>query len=178
MTSRRSDPRWTRLAGLSLAVGLILSAGACGSASPAARVLGQVGGMQVTDAYVPAPASPSVAALYLTIRNTGTAPDELVGISTPAASSAALMTDVVTGASESMQVLPVVYIPAHGEAMLTPGHDHAMLTNPSASLVRAGRSVQITLHFSMAGSLTLAVPVVPLSAVVGGGKGMANMPGM
>lgn len=178
MTTRQRDPARSRLAVVPLALGLVLTAGACGSASPAPRVLGQVGPMQVTQAYVPAPASPSVAALYLTIRNTGTAPDELVGISTPAASSATLMTEAVTGGSESMQVLPVVYIPAHGEAMLTPGHDHAMLTNPSASLVRAGRSVQVTLHFSEAGSLTMAVPVVPLSAVVGGGGGMANMPGM
>lgn len=160
---------------------MVVLAASCGASAAAPKVLGHVGAIEVTDAYLPAPASPSVASVYLTIHNTGDAPDELVAIATPAATSAMLMTDVANGATESMRALPVLYIPAHGEASLSPGRDHAMLENPSAAMVKVGQTVPVTLRFSFAGPLTMQVPVVPLSSVVGGGQssgGMANMPGM
>ena len=121
-----------------------------------------MGRLTVVDAFLPQPASPSVAAIYLTVKNAGSEPDTLIGVSTPAADSSMLMTENTNG---TMGMLTSLRIPAHGQASLTPGRDHMMLEQPRKTL-RLGQHVLVTLHFRHSGTLTISVPVVPLSRIL------------
>ena len=157
-----------------------MAAAACGSSASAgsanSEVVARLGDLEIIHPFLPSPASPSVAAVYLTVRNTGTAPDRLTGISTPAAASSMLMAEEPTGA---MAPLVDLEIPAHGEASLAPGHDHLMLENPTSTF-KVGQEVRVTLRFAQAGSIAVEVPVVPLTDIVGGSgsTSMGKMPGM
>jgi periplasmic copper chaperone A len=130
------------------------------SRTPAARI--RIGHLTVVDAFLPEPPSPAVAAIYLTVKNSGSRPDDLIGVTTAAAGSSMLMTENPNG---TMGMLRQLRIPAHGEASLVPGHDHLMLEQPTHALA-LGQHVAVTLHFRRAGFLTISVPVVPLSRIL------------
>ena len=110
-------------------------------------VVARVGSLEIIHPFLPAPASPSVASVYLTVRNTGSSPDRLVSVSTPMAASASLMTENANG---SMTPLVNLSVPAHGEASLVPGRQHLMLETPASSF-KVGQAVAVTLHFAHAG---------------------------
>lgn len=158
-------------------------AAACGGSTHSAAVAGRVGDLEIIHPFLPDPASPSVAAVYLTVRDTGSVPDRLVAASSDVATSAMLMSEQPAG---TMAPLTDLAVPAHGEASLVPGHDHLMLENPKTSL-RVGQTVAVTLRFARAGAITLEVPVVPLDDILSDGSSgasnpgsgtMGNMPGM
>jgi len=144
--------------------------GGSSSASTGSAVVARIGNLEIIHPFLPDPASPAVAAVYLTVRNEGSQPDRLVSVSTPAATSASLMTENPNG---TMSALPDLPIPAHGEASLTPGVDHMMLENPNRS-VALGQAITVTLRFARAGVITIEVPVVPLSEITNDG-GMTGM---
>lgn len=121
--------------------------------------------LTVVDAFLPEPPSPAVAAIYLTVKNSGSRSDALIGVATAAAGSSMLMTENPNG---TMGMLGQLRIPAHGEASLVPGHDHLMLEQPTHALT-LGQHVVITLHFRRAGFLTISVPVIPLSRILARG---------
>ena len=123
-----------------------------------------VGSLHVLNAFLPAPASVSVAAIYLTVKNCGIARRRTRRCQSSVADSTMLMTENANG---SMGTLTQLRIPAHGEASLVPGRDHVMLEEPSHAL-SLGQHVLVTLHFRRAGYLTISVPVVPLSEMVTG----------
>ena len=118
-----------------------------------------LGALTVVRAFLPQPASPDVAAIYLTVKNSGARADELVSVSSADAGSSMLMTENANG---TMGMLRVLRIPAHGSASLVPGRDHLMLEQPRGTL-DVGQHVAVSLHFRFAGTLTISVPVVPLS---------------
>jgi len=68
----------------------------------------------------------------------------------------------------TMGMLRELRVPAHGSASLVPGRDHLMLEQPHDAL-QVGQHVTVTLRFEHAGTLTISVPVVPLSRILGGG---------
>ncbi len=163
-------PRWrwvvTAVAGVaSLSVVFWQASDAEGSyqghTSLAAGVSNRVGPLTVVNPFLPQPASPDVAAIYLTVKNTGGRPDALVSVSSAAASSSMLMTENQNG---TMAMLRSLQIPAHGQASLVPGRDHLMLQQPRGTL-RVGQHVLVTLRFRRAGTLTVSVPVVRLSRI-------------
>jgi copper(I)-binding protein len=166
---------------------LALALSACGSSSSsAADVVARIGALEIVHPFLPKPASASVAAVYLTVRNTGDRADELVSVSTSLTSMAMLMAEDSHGSAETMAPLNDLRVPAHGDAALRPGQDHVMLENPRAQL-RVGQHVKITLRFEHAGAVTISVPVVPLTALLnddgaGGSTGssgsMGHMKGM
>ena len=123
--------------------------------------------LSVTGAYMRVPASPDVAAVYLTIRNDGGTADTLVSVSTPDAASAQLHAEVGRGGTESMRALSELPVPAHGQAALSAGADHLMLLDPHP--VRAGDQVSVVLRFASSGPLTVRVPVIGLFDPVPGG---------
>lgn len=148
-------------------------AAACGGSSSAPgndAVAAHLGNLEIVHPFLPDPASPSVAAVYLTVRNTGSSPDALVSVSTPVTHSASLMTENSNGTMTPLVNLP---IPAHGSASLAPGHNHLMLENLSTPFT-VGEALTVTLRFSRAGVVTVEVPVVPLSAITDDG-GMSGM---
>lgn len=129
------------------------------------KVVGRVGPLEVVDPFLPDPASPSVAAIYLTVKNVGSRADDLVAATSPAAPDVMLMTENVHGSFGSMGMLSELRIPPHGEASLVPGHDHVMLEQPTVTFT-VGETVLVTLRFKWAGSVTIRVPVVPLSRIL------------
>ena len=149
------------LLGIALAVPLAMTSGAAASTSP--KVAARVGDLEVIDPFLPDPASPSVAAIYLTVKNTGSRPDALISASSPISADSMLMKE--NGHGSSMAMLAQLRIPAHGQASLKPGGDHLMLEQPKMKF-RVGRTVLVTLRFERAGSVTLKVPVVPLSRII------------
>ncbi len=156
------------LAGMALVCACaVVASGAAASASYRApartpTVTTHLGSLTVVDAFLPEPPSPAVAAIYLTVKNSGSRSDALIGVASTAAGSSMLMTEHANG---TMGLLRQLRIPAHGEASLVPGHDHLMLEQPTHALT-LGQHVLVTLHFRRAGFLTISVPVVPLSRIL------------
>ena len=166
-------------------MGILAACGGSAGSGTGAPVAGRIGDLEIIHPFLPDPASPAVASVYLTVRDTGALPDRLVAASSVAAGSAMLMAEQPAG---TMAPLDALAVPAHGEASLAPGHDHLMLENPRGVL-RVGQTVPVTLRFARAGRITLEVPVVPLSDILGDGGsgsnpgsgtmgGMAGMKGM
>ena len=94
----------------------------------------------------------TTAAAYLIIRNTGPAPDRLIGAScTCAASVMAHRTTTQNGVS-SMAMEMAVPVPAHGAVVFDARGRHLMLTGVKAP-IRAGAKVSIVLHFEKAGKV-------------------------
>jgi copper(I)-binding protein len=120
---------------------------------------GRLGSLAVSGAYVPAPASPDVAAAYFTVHNRGDTPDALVAVSTALTPDASLHHYVRSDGAEQMAPLARLAVPPHGRAVLQPGGNHLMLMHPNRQL-RQGDRVTLTLHFAHAGTLALSVPVV------------------
>jgi copper(I)-binding protein len=150
-----------------------------------------VGDIKITDAYIPQPATPSVAAAYFTITETGSQGDVLLSAASVPASQASLMQESdSTGANAGTMtdLAGGLAIPADGAVALGPGGYHLMLTDPASPLT-AGGSVALTLHFKDAGAVTFKVPVTSLlsdaltsstspTPTPTSGSGMAGMPGM
>ncbi len=133
---------------------------------PTAHVVARLGSLEVIDPFLPDPASPAVAAIYLTVKNMGSRADALVSATSPAAPDVLLMTENAGGSFGSMGMLKELRIPAHGQASLVPGHDHVMLEQPTVRF-KVGQSVLVTLRFKRGGTVTIKVPVVPLSRILG-----------
>jgi copper(I)-binding protein len=98
-----------------------------------------------------------VAALYFTIKNSG-AEDSLLTVSTDASDSASLHQDVVNGPSSSMKLLQDITVPAHGQLQFKSGAYHVMVNDLKNGL-KAGQTVNVTLVFKNAGTVTFAAPV-------------------
>jgi hypothetical protein len=152
---------------------VLLFAAACGhssrptatrsSAVPGGR--GQIGALQISNAYVPAPASPNVAAAYVTVHNTGHAADTLLRASSSAGRSTTLHRDQGT----EMIGLRNIPIPVGATVAMKPGGIHLMIEHPRSGL-KMGGQVSLTLVFAHAGTLTLQVPIVSPA-----GPGMPGM---
>ena len=101
----------------------------------------------------------SMGAFYMTITNTGDAPDRLVSVQTDVASNVEIH-DVVMdgGVMQMMPQLDGVEIPAGGELVLAPGGYHVMLIGLTESLLN-GDAFTATLTFETAGEVEITVPV-------------------
>ena len=126
-----------------------------------------IGALTITGAYIPQPASPDVAAAYLRIANAGASADAVVKVTTDVTNSVMAMNETDHDGVGTMTGLRSVTIPPHGSVSLTPGHSHLMLEKPTSRL-RIGQHVAVTITFAHAGTVTLAVPVVPLTGPVTG----------
>jgi copper(I)-binding protein len=96
--------------------------------------------------------------VFLTIRNTGSAPDRLVSASSPVPRVTEMHTTIRDGDVMRMQQVQAIDIPAGGSVTLRPGGLHLMLIGLSAPL-RAGESVPVALTFEKAGAITVSVPI-------------------
>ncbi|GJF29338.1 hypothetical protein KNE206_20380 [Kitasatospora sp. NE20-6] len=140
-------------AGLATALtgGLILVS--CGAGSGDDAVL------RVSDSYVPLPALPGGAgAGYLTVRNDGGAGDRLLAVTSPDAGSVTMHTSGATTMT-SVESLPV---PAHGELELGRGGNHLMIMGWQKQPA-VGDVLELDLTFARSGTITVTVPVKPLT---------------
>lgn len=127
-----------------------------------------VGNLTVYDAYIRQPASPDVAAAYLTVRNDGNAADRLSSAYCGAAGTTSVHADsaeMQPGDEAKSTPLPV---PADATVSLTPAKGHIMLDNLTGTL-KAGDTVSLLLRFDKAGQVLLDVPVISITAPAPGG---------
>ena len=151
----RSDGHLTRSGRpVVLAVAVVLLAVSCASTGVGSRP-----GIRVTNAMMPAPASPTVAAAYFTIHNLSSRPDTLETATTDVTPLATVHRTVEANGVSTMVDTGPLTIPGHGTVKLTPGALHLMLDNPRVPLLQGGH-ITVTLRFRRAGAVTFTVPVV------------------
>lgn len=134
-----------------------------GASTGAHHVQGRVGTLLIEDGYVPEPASPDVAAAYLTIVNNGGTPVRLTGVTSAVASSVMPMTEISNGALGSMTPLHSVVVPAHGSFRFHPGAAHLMLEQPQP-VPNTGGAVALTVTFAPGGTVNVSLPVTAIGA--------------
>jgi hypothetical protein len=113
------------------------------------------GGIAVTHAVIPAPASESEASAFLVIENQSDAQVAFMGALTPAADSV-LLHRLVGGL---MQPATPFWIAAHGYVDFVPGGYHLMLEGLRRQLA-IGDTVNLALRFSSGVTLSVRVPVL------------------
>ena len=119
-------------------------------------------GLKIDHAWArPTVAGQPAGGAYLTLQNTGKAPDKLLGGSTPAAAHVELHRMTMEGDVMKMREIAALEIPAGQIVELRPGELHLMLTGLKAPL-KAGTSVPLTLRFEKAGELKLELKVEAL----------------
>ena len=114
------------------------------------------------------------SAIYATIKNNSEA-DHLVSASVPAeiAGKAETHTTEVDGDTMKMVHVDGYDVPANGELVLEPGHNHIMLMQIPEQLM-PGDMFTATLHFEHAGDVSFMVEIRKMD----GSGGMADMSGM
>jgi copper(I)-binding protein len=118
-------------------------------------------------------------AAYVTLTNTGSAPDRLIGVATDAANKAQLHQSLSEDGVMKMRPVTALDLKPGEKVELKPGGYHIMLLGLKQPLV-AGQSIPLTLEFEKAGKQFVSVAVEP----VGHGqmdhdmKDMRDMPGM
>jgi hypothetical protein len=128
-----------------------------------------VGDLRIDHPWSRAAGANANGAGFMTIRNTGSAPDRLIEASTPAARVVELHTHIRDG--DVMRMRPVADIPLPpGETVhLRPGGLHVMLIGLTGPLNR-GASVPLTLRFERAGEVQVTLAIAAAGAS-GGGHG-------
>lgn len=125
------------------------------------------GGISVHGATIPVPAS-DVAAVYLTIENTGSEADQLTGASSGVAGRSGIHQTSVTDGTASMSSVDVIEIPANSSVVFAGGGYHLMLMDLREP-VAAGDEVSVTLTFERAGDVEVVAAVVANGAMSGAG---------
>jgi copper(I)-binding protein len=101
--------------------------------------------------------------VYLSIRNTGSEDDALIGVATPIAGMPMIHETVVTDGVASMPHAMSVPVPAGQNVELAPGGYHGMLMGLTQALEN-GDSFPLTLTFQIAGEVTVTVDVLGMGA--------------
>jgi protein SCO1/2 len=124
------------------------------------------GRIQVLEAYAPAPpAGATTMAVYLTLLNTGTSADTLVGIDSDVAAMASLHQTMHMGNMDHMKPVPFIALPPGDTVRLAPGGLHGMLEalrrHPTA-----GDTLMTVLKLARGGAITVPTPVVRYADLV------------
>ncbi len=101
------------------------------------------------------------AAAYLTLRSPGG--DTLTAIDSPDAGMVMLHQSTQRNGVASMQDMDSLALPAGQPVALAPGGTHLMLMDMKHGL-KAGETLRLSLHFTKAGTVSVAVPVLPVGA--------------
>ena len=123
------------------------------------------GDVMVSGAFARASATPvaKTGALYFTIHNDGSTPDQLTAIRTDAAEMAMLHENVEENGVVSMRHIEALTIAPKATVALTPKKMHVMLMGLKAPL-KKGESLSVTLTFERAGNVQVNVPVGGVAA--------------
>ena len=127
-------------------------------ALPAAAQEVRAGDIVISQPWSRAAGQNATGAGFLTLRNTGAAPDRLVGASSPAARVTELHTHLREGEVMRMRPVTAIDIPAGQTVTLQPGGLHLMLIGLQAALAQ-GATVPVTLRFERAGEVTVQLAV-------------------
>jgi periplasmic copper chaperone A len=138
------------------------------AASPAPVNGTTVGDLTVYGAYIRQPASPDVAAAYLTVRNDGDTADRLSSAYCGAATRTSVHADSAAMRAGERAPSTPLEVPADSTVSLRPAKGHIMLDKLTGTL-RAGDTVSLLLRFDRAGQVLLDVPVISITAPAPGG---------
>ncbi|HVB63760.1 MAG TPA: copper chaperone PCu(A)C [Nitrolancea sp.] len=151
------DAAWTRpmtasMAGLAIPAASPDSMGMSGMATPT--------GMSMLAASPAAMDMNTTDAVYFTIRNNGSAADQLLSASSAVASAVELHQSMLTNGISSMKSVSSVDVPAGGAVTFDPGNYHVMLIGLKRDL-NVGDHFDLTLTFKQSGKVTVSVEVRP-----------------
>jgi periplasmic copper chaperone A len=132
---------------------LVLLAAAVSAAAPAV--------LSVQDAWIRATPGVDVAAVYLTLRNTGSQPAVVTGVRSPAAQSAMIHQTTLVNGESTMRPQERLRIAAGETVRFAPGGLHIMLHGLKRPLA-VGDEVPVTVLFEGGGSVTALARVRPL----------------
>jgi copper(I)-binding protein len=125
--------------------------------APAARAQ-QAGTVTVSAPWTRAAGAGGTGAGFMTLRNTGSAPDRIVAVRSPAARAAELHTHIREGDVMRMRPVAAIDLPAGQEVRLQPGGQHIMLVQLTGPL-RQGERVLVTLVLERGGEIEVQLPV-------------------
>jgi copper(I)-binding protein len=128
---------------------------------PAGGGSAEAGAIAISRAAVSAPPADAPAPAFLVIENHGSAPDTLLGVTSPDADSVVLHTMV----GGQMQPVPSLAIPAGARVRLHPGAYHLMLEGLRRPLA-VGDTVTLRFRFAEAGQIPVRTPVLRYSEAV------------
>jgi copper(I)-binding protein len=100
----------------------------------------------------------SMGVAYFFITNHGSAPDVLIGASTPAAASVQMHQTTITEGMARMRPLTEIVIAPGATVRIEPGGIHLMLVELKAPL-ELGKSVPLELQFRTAGKITVQLSI-------------------
>ena len=109
------------------------------------------------------PPATRVAGGYAVIRNSGTAPDRLIGASSPASARVEMHVMSMEGGVMKMRQANGLPLPANGVLEIKPGAAHFMFLDISRPF-QIGDAIPVTLQFERAGERKTELHVRPLEA--------------
>lgn len=128
---------------------------------PSASALQQAGAIAIENPWIAATnPGATVAAGYVTLRNTGGESDRLVSARSTSAARVELHQMSMSNGIMRMQPVEAIVIPAAGAATLEPGGLHIMFLDIHAQY-QAGARVPVTLYFERAGDVEVQFDVRP-----------------
>jgi hypothetical protein len=123
----------------------------------------------------PTPPGAPTAVGYMTITNTGRAPDTLIGASTPTAAGLELHVSSMAGGIMRMRPAPEGLTIAPGQTLkLEPGGYHLMFMGPKKPFAMGDR-IPATLRFRRAGAVKVEFSVQEAAPEGGGGNAAMGM---
>jgi copper(I)-binding protein len=147
----------------------VLGAGLALVLAPGARAQETaLGALRIATPWTRAMRAGGTGAGFMTIRNTGSAPDRLVAARTPVARLVELHTHIREGDVMRMRPVPAIELPPGQEVRLQPGGLHLMLIGLNAALDQ-GTRVPVTLVFERAGEVEVQLAVEAAGARGAGG---------
>ena len=135
----------------------------------ATAAFAQAGAIKVEKPFARATApGAAVGGGYAIIRNSGSAPDRLVGASSPASARVELHEMAMADNVMRMREVKGIDVPANGTVELRPGGYHLMLMELKQPL-KQGEKVPVTLKFEKAGEVKVELAVEGMAAKGHGG---------
>ncbi len=142
---------------------------------PAAAGDAKIGAIEIKDAWARAtPARAPAGGAFVTITNTGTATDNLLGASAKVSKTVELHTHIAQGDVMRMVAVGSIELQPGKTVAMAPGGLHIMLIGLHEPL-KEGTSFPLELDFAQAGKVTVTVDVKPVGAM-GPGAGMVHDP--
>lgn len=160
-------PSWLSVAAVvvALAGAAALARGAMPQAAATGGATSNSAAIVISGAYVRQPASPDLAAVYLTIYNTTSTPDTLISVTSGSGEESSIHSEVNSSMVENTTGL---VIPAHANVALKPTTGHIMIQKLYGTLT-AGQTVNLELDFKNAGAILVTAPVIGIYAPVPAG---------
>jgi copper(I)-binding protein len=131
---------------------------ACLLVPVAALVAATTSALLASDAWLRATPGTEVAAVYLTVRNTGTEPVTIVGVRSPMAQSAMIHESQVSGTQSTMRPRAALTVAPGQTLRFEPGGLHVMLHLLTHTL-SAGEQVPLVLLLQDGGTLDVSAHV-------------------